>query len=311
MHLPAANRNKAKSNQHDPAARHAFPPTTTSAGSDVTSAATSNATYPMPFPPHLLAMTTGTWGSPDALYTPTVDDGARCGKSRKRSQSPTDKSLAKLPRMVILKQGDGPSLGEFSGRGLNISVFDFAATHFERNLHSQTYSEPEALVDWRTSYLKRKRLLRNTESESRSIAFIRHCCCCAVCFQNECDFHVTVIPVYIYIRALMKSWSHSCSGGSCSHGLQCNARSSHCDVVVCLDVNHWPINDVTLTHANRKSLPNFCCHAHARWQRRTNAVHCLRHKEQRLKFVIDVADACAATCTRFMKFVTRSFTSLF
>uniref|UniRef100_H2Y9G3 Fork-head domain-containing protein n=1 Tax=Ciona savignyi TaxID=51511 RepID=H2Y9G3_CIOSA len=96
------NGGKTKPAQNDPS-KHAGIPTTQSNSVNVPEGA-----YSIPFPPQLMALAPGAWGNPEvnALYNEE-------NKGRKRSGSPNDKEGIKHPRMMVLKQGDGPSLGNF------------------------------------------------------------------------------------------------------------------------------------------------------------------------------------------------------
>ncbi|XP_009858528.2 transcription factor protein isoform X2 [Ciona intestinalis] len=96
-------KNGGKTKQaHNDSNKHATP-----ASSEATTVAQQEGVYTLPFPPQLMALNPGAWGTPDnnAGYHPTED-----GKGRKRAGSPGDKDGLKHPRMMVLKQGDGPSL---------------------------------------------------------------------------------------------------------------------------------------------------------------------------------------------------------
>nr|CAB3246919.1 Forkhead box protein I1 [Phallusia mammillata] len=96
---------KNKNNHQDDAARHNTP----ASKQDIPVVATSAGVYSMPFPPQLMAMTAGAWPQADGSYHVTDDVTRQLG--RKRSQSPPDKDASKQPRMMVLKQGEGPNLG--------------------------------------------------------------------------------------------------------------------------------------------------------------------------------------------------------
>ena len=57
------------------------------------------------FPPHFMSLAAGgVWG-------PGLRGEEVSPTSRKRSHSPSENDTLKHPRMVVLKQGDGPALG--------------------------------------------------------------------------------------------------------------------------------------------------------------------------------------------------------
>ncbi|XP_076811534.1 uncharacterized protein LOC143458611 isoform X2 [Clavelina lepadiformis] len=89
------SKGKADSNKNHQSAN---PTSATSSPSDVG--------YPMSFPNQLMGLAGGAWAAGNGFQN---DEGSARG--RKRSQSPQGPEGAKHPRMMILKQGDGPSLG--------------------------------------------------------------------------------------------------------------------------------------------------------------------------------------------------------